>query len=88
MVMISNRHFNLFCFSWVLTLIAYILMYGGFHPEPVCRSFIKYYGQTLIVFANLPSLFYALLYWNKNKKNSIDVFVIIASAMLQFFILK
>ena len=88
MVMLHNKYFNLYCFSWVITLIAMWFIYAGLHPDAVCSFFIKNYAKTLLIFANLPPLTFSLLNWYKNKKKSINIFIIIFTILIQFFILK
>ena len=78
---------NLFWFSWIITLLAYKFMYGGFHPEPVSRNFIKYYSETLVIIANLSPLYYSIENTIKNKKNTVQIGIVILSVFMQLYIL-
>ena len=85
--MSDNKHFSLYCFSWIVTLIAMWFLYAGLHPNAVSSFFIKNYAKTLIILANLPPLIYAANFWYKDKEKLINIFIVIFSVVVQFYIL-
>lgn len=74
-------------FSWVITSLAMIFIYGGFHPNTITSNFIKCYGLILVLLANMPIFFSNVAKLFSRSINLKDILLILISLTVQIYLL-
>jgi hypothetical protein len=74
-------------FSWVITISAFIFIYGGFHPDKIAKGRILNFSIFLVVIAHIPSAFSLLSQVAKKVFSYKDALLLLISIAIQLVIL-